>query len=69
MKKRIEFPYKLFKGEFYPIIKVVNVSFKATIGFSSHLGADFNLLGQKDIFDSFVVSFDRQRKIISFNPY
>ena len=62
-------------GSFIPVyvhtitIKIGHVKFKAHIGFSPSLGADFNLLGQKDIFDRFIVSFDRRRKIITFEPY
>lgn len=130
--KNIHLPYKLYKGEFYPIIKITlkgpdghleteayvdsgastsiflpaiaenlgidykkgkvtytmvgdggfipvylhkipiwigNIPLKATIGFSPHLGADFNLLGQKDIFDRFRVTFDKHKKMVSFQPY
>jgi len=62
-------------GSFIPVylhtmrIRIGGSTCRATIGFSSHLGADFNLLGQKDIFDRFVVSFDKRKKIISFQPY
>ena len=132
MKKQIDFPYKVYKGEAYPIIriqlkgpagpletevyvdsgasisiflaaiasdlgidytkgkinyimvgdgsfipvymhtlpiKIGNIWLPANIGFSSHLGADFNLLGQKDIFDRFIVSFNRRKKTVSFQPY
>ena len=63
------------KGSFIPVylhrvpVKLGRYSFSATIGFSSHLGADFNLLGQKDIFDRFKVCFDKSKKTISFYPY
>lgn len=62
-------------GSFIPVylhtlpVKLGKLTFRATIGFSSHLGADFNLLGQKDFFDRFVVTFDKHKKIISFQPY
>ncbi len=62
-------------GSFIPFyvhtipIKIGHVKFPARIGFSPSLGADFNLLGQKDIFDRFIVSFDRRKKIVSFQPY
>ena len=62
-------------GNFIPVymhrlpIKLDNYAFTATIGFSSHLGADFNLLGQKDIFDRFKVCFDKREKMISFQAY
>lgn len=50
-------------------IKLGNYTFPATIGFSPQLGADFNLLGQKDIFDRFKVCFDKRKKIVSFQSY
>lgn len=62
-------------GSFIPVyrhkipIKIGHVWLNATIGFSDHLGADFNLLGQKDIFDRFVVTFNKRKKVISFQPY
>lgn len=62
-------------GSYIPIylhaipIKIGPIWIRAKIGFSSHLGADMNLLGQKDIFDRFIVSFDKRRRIISFQPY
>ncbi|MEK7377053.1 MAG: retropepsin-like aspartic protease [Candidatus Margulisiibacteriota bacterium] len=62
-------------GGFIPVyvhtipMRIGHVRFPARIGFSPSLGADFNLLGQKDIFDRFVVSFDRRKKIVSFQPY
>ena len=62
-------------GSFIPVylhtipIKLGHISFPATIGFSSHLGADFNLIGQKDCFDRFIISFDKKSGVISFSPY
>lgn len=62
-------------GSFIPVylhkitVKLGYFSFNAAIGFSSHLGADFNLIGQKDFFDRFVVTFDRKAGNISFQPY
>ena len=62
-------------GSYIPIylhkvpIKIGNIWLRAAIGFSSHLGVDINLLGQKDIFDRFIVSFDKRRRIVSFQPY
>jgi hypothetical protein len=62
-------------GSYIPVyihtvpIKIGYFSFSAKIGFSSHLGAGFNLLGQKDIFDRFVISFDKRNKVIYFKPY
>lgn len=62
-------------GSFIPVylhtiaLKIGTVSFRAKIGFSAHLGADFNLLGQKDIFDRFIVTFNKRKKIVSFKPF
>jgi len=62
-------------GSYIPIylhtipVKIGHIWIRAKIGFSSHLGVDVNLLGQKDIFDRFKVTFDRRRKIVSFHPY
>lgn len=49
-------------------IKIGNLSFPATIGFSPRLGIGFNLLGRKDIFERFVVIFDDLKKTITFIP-
>ena len=62
-------------GGFIPVythiipIKIGPVRFKARIGFSPSLGADFNLLGQKDIFDRFIISFDKRNKVVAFHSY
>lgn len=62
-------------GSFIPVythklpIKIGHIWLEAIIGFSDHLGAPFNLLGQKDIFDRFIVCFNKRKKIISFQPY
>jgi hypothetical protein len=62
-------------GSYIPVylhtvsVKLGNISFPATIGFSSHLGAEFNLIGQKDFFDRFIVSFNRRAGIVSFKPH
>ena len=55
---------------FYHIlnIKIGNIPFPATIGFSTRLGVGFNLLGRKDIFERFVVIFDDTKKTVSFLP-
>ncbi len=42
--------------------------FKAHIGFSPKLGANFNLLGRKDFFNRFVVIFDDTKQTITFIP-
>ena len=62
-------------GSFIPFyvhrvpLQIGNVWVKAAIGFSSRLGAEFNLLGQKDIFDRFKVTFDKRNKRVSFQSY
>jgi len=61
-------------GSYIPVylhkltIKIGNVSFKATIGFSPRLGVGFNLLGRKDVFERFDITFSDAKKIISFLP-
>jgi len=47
-------------------IKIGDVKFPATIGFSQRLGVGFNLLGRKDIFSCFDVIFSDSRKKIIF---
>lgn len=49
-------------------VKLGNIPFKATIGFSPRLGVGFNLLGRKDIFERFIVIFDDVKKTVSFLP-
>lgn len=49
-------------------IKIGNISFKATIGFSPRLGVGFNLLGRKDIFERFIVTFDDIKQTVAFLP-
>ncbi|MBL7085443.1 MAG: hypothetical protein ISS43_04980 [Candidatus Omnitrophica bacterium] len=62
-------------GSFIPVylhklpVKIGHIWLSASIGFSANLGADFNLLGQKDIFDRFIVTFNKRKKIISFQPH
>lgn len=43
-----------------------NFEFLATIGFSERLGVEFNLLGRKDIFEIFDVTFSDSKKQITF---
>lgn len=38
-------------------IRLAGVDFEAAIGFSKRLGIGFNVLGQKDIFDKFIICF------------
>ena len=50
------------------LIKIGNIPFKATVGFSPKLGIGFNLLGRKDIFEHFDVTFSDSARTISFAP-
>lgn len=43
--------------------------FEATIGFSKQLGIGFNILGRKDIFGSFVITFNEREKYVEFSGY
>ena len=47
-------------------IDLADKVFSATIGFSKQLGIGFNILGRKDIFDNFVVSFHEKEKYVEF---
>lgn len=47
-------------------IRIGNIELKATIGFSEKLGVGFNLLGRKDIFEKFKVSFVESKGFIEF---
>lgn len=47
-------------------IRIGDIEFKATIGFSEKLGVGFNLLGRKDIFEKFKISFIESKSIIEF---
>ena len=50
-------------------VKIGDIWVKANVGFSPELGASINLLGQKDIFDRFKVTFDNRGKRVVFLPY
>lgn len=50
-------------------IKISNITFKATIGFSPRLGVGFNLLGRKDIFERFDVTFSDTRHTVIFHSH
>ena len=50
------------------LIKIGDIPFKATVGFSPKLGIGFNLLGRKDIFERFIVTFDDVKKTVTFLP-
>jgi len=42
---------------------------KTMVGFSPELGSSINILGQKNIFDSFKITFDARGKRVIFFPY
>lgn len=42
------------------------ISFSATVGFSARLGVEFNLLGRKDVFELFDVTFSDSNREITF---
>ncbi len=50
-------------------IKIGNIWVKTRVGFSPELGSSINLLGQKDIFDSFKITFDTLGKCVIFTAY
>lgn len=49
-------------------VRIGDIWVKTTIGFSPQLGASINLLGQKDIFDRFDVTFSKNKGMVSFKP-
>ncbi|MBM3253336.1 MAG: hypothetical protein FJZ16_03670 [Candidatus Omnitrophica bacterium] len=49
-------------------VRIGDVSFKAMVGFSPKLGVGFNLLGRKDFFAHFDVTFSDSAKTITFFP-
>lgn len=59
-------------GSYIPIflntlpVKLGPVSFRAQIGFCTHLGAEINLIGQEGFFDRFDITFSKSKKIITF---
>ena len=59
-------------GSFIPVylhkvtVQIGEEEFEAEIGFSSHLGIGFNLMGRKGIFDKFKVCFSDFNGIVSF---
>lgn len=48
------------------MIDLAGKVFKATIGFSKQLGIGFNIIGRKDIFDSFIITFNEKEKYVEF---
>jgi hypothetical protein len=49
-------------------VKLGSASFPATIGFSPKLGVGFNLLGRKDFFSYFDITFSDKTQRIIFSP-
>lgn len=50
-------------------VQFAGEQFTATIGFSRNLGIGFNLIGMKDIFEKFKISFDNKNKVLEVNKY
>jgi len=61
-------------GSYIPVfhhklyVQIGEIWVKTTVAFSPQLGADINLLGQKDIFDHFDITFSNRRKSLFFKP-
>ena len=59
-------------GSFIPVylhnltVQIGEEKFETEVGFSSHLGIGFNLMGRKDIFNKFKVCFSDYKGIVSF---
>lgn len=59
-------------GSFIPVylhrvrVRVSEVEVEATVGFSRHLGIGFNLIGRKDIFETFRICLSDKKKIVTF---
>ena len=49
-------------------VKIGAISFPATIGFSARLGVGFNLIGRRDFFERFDITFSDSAQTISFLP-
>lgn len=47
-------------------VRIGAIEFKAAIGFSPRLGVGFNLIGRKDIFERFDVTFRESRRRMIF---
>lgn len=60
-------------GGFIPVylhkleLNLNNIVFTANVGFSERLGVEFNLLGRKDIFEIFDVTFSDSKREITFS--
>jgi hypothetical protein len=48
--------------------KLGNKAFKAAIGFSPSLGVGFNLMGRRDFFSQFDITFSDASRTITFTP-
>ena len=65
---------KVGDGGFIPVylhklpVRIVNVEFKAIIGFSKSLGVDFNLIGRASFFEYFRICFSDREKVIILYP-
>ena len=61
-------------GSYIPVfyhklyVQIGKIWVKTTVSFSPQLGADMNLLGQKDIFDHFGITFSNRRESLYFKP-
>ena len=70
--KRIYF--RMGDGSLIPVylhklsVKIGDVSFKATIGFSAQLGVGFNLIGREDFFNNFDITFSDAARTVTFLP-
>ncbi len=49
-------------------VALAGKEFMCTIGFSKGLGVGFYIVGTRDIFDQFVVSFNQKEKYVEFTP-
>jgi hypothetical protein len=49
-------------------VRVGDTSFRASIGFSPRLGVGFNLIGRKDFFANFDITFSDSTKTVTFLP-
>lgn len=49
-------------------VSIAGQEFIASIGFSKDLGIGFYIIGRKDIFDRFLVSFNEKEKWVEFRP-
>jgi hypothetical protein len=61
-------------GSYIPVfyhklyVQIGKIWVKTTVAFSPQLGADINLLGQKDIFDHFDITLSNRRKRLFLKP-